>query len=125
MLSSLVLAGCGSAPLPPPEAPSPPVVDGVRLDTSARTLTVGGETVPAGLGPTSFAARDGRIYVTDRVQDALLVFQTRPDLHLQRRVYVEGGPRRVVVRGDRLEVTTAHGSVELTADGAAKRLRTK
>jgi hypothetical protein len=81
--------------------------------------------VTAGLGPTSLAAGDARLYVTDPVQDALLVFDLRPELHLQRRVYVADGPRRVVRRGDRLVVTTAHGSVELTADGAAKRLRTR
>lgn len=120
-----MLAGCGSAPVPPAAGPSPPPADGARLDTEARTLTVGGETVTAGLGPTSLAVRDGRVYVTDRVQDALLIFRTEPELELQRRVYVAGGPRRVEVRGDRLRVTTAHGSVELTADGAAKRLRTK
>ncbi len=118
-----MLAGCGSATLPPAEAPSPPAAEGARLDTQARTLTVDGRSVNAGLGPTSLAVKGGRVYVTDRVQDALLVFRTEPRLELQRRVYVEGGPRKVVVRGDRLVVTLAQGSVELTADGAAKLLR--
>ncbi len=123
MLSSVVLAGCGGAKLPPAAAPSPPTARGVHLDTRARTLSAGGRRVPAGVGPTSFAVTDERIYVTDQAQDALLVFDLRPRLHLQRRVYVAGGPRRVSVRGDRLEVSVAHGSVELTADGAARFLR--
>ncbi len=119
----VVLAGCGSAPLPPAAAPSPPSVDGVRLDTRARTLTVAGRSVAAGVGPTSLAVTDERVYVTDRAQDALLIFRRRPDLELQRRVYVRGGPRRIEIRDDRLIVTVAQGSVELTADGAAKVLR--
>lgn len=115
--------------MPPAAAPSPPsvIVDGktARLDTTARTLTLGDERVVAGLGPTSLAAGRDRLYVTDQAQDALLVFRFRPDLELQRRVYVAGGPRRVTVRGDRLEVELSQeeGVVELTADGAAKFLR--
>lgn len=100
-------------------------VDGrpARLDTAKRTLTYAGRTVNAGLGPTSLAAGKQRLYVTDRVQDALLLYRFRPRLELQRRVYVAGGPRLVVRRGDRLEVTTDQGSVELTADGVARVLR--
>ena len=125
----VVLAGCGSAPLPPAAAPSPPpvTIDGrtARLDTRARTLSLGDERVAAGLGPTSLAAGDERLYVTDQVQDALLVFRVSPKLVLQRRVRVAGGPRRVVRRGDRLEIELAQDDevVELTADGAAKFLR--
>jgi hypothetical protein len=80
--------------------------------------------VPAGVGPVGLAAHDRRFYVTDRVQDALLVFDLRPRLELQRRVPVPGGPTDVAVRGDRLYVRLAdrHRVAVLSADGAARPL---
>jgi hypothetical protein len=122
---ALLLAGCGSAPLPPPAGPaaSPPLRQrpaGVilrghvrtpdarfpgglaRVDRRARTLELyaGSRRVaraPAGVGPTTVATAGGRFYVTDTVQGALLVFDRTPRLELQRRVYLPGGPYAVAV----------------------------
>jgi DNA-binding beta-propeller fold protein YncE len=48
--------------------------------------------VPAGVGPTHVVAVSDRLYVTDTRGGALLVFATRPELALVRRVYLPGGP---------------------------------
>lgn len=70
------------------------------------------------------AADAGRIYVTDRVQGALLILDDAPELELQRRVYLPGGPSAVSVAGDRVVVSLADAGevVELSADGAARLL---
>jgi hypothetical protein len=109
---ALVLAGCGSAPLPPAAGPppSPPLAaapagkvlvkapvavprGAARLDARARTLEVGGATAPAGVGPTHAACLP-RVwcYVADTRGDALLVFRRAPRLELVRRYYLPGGP---------------------------------
>lgn len=46
----------------------------------------------AGVGPTHVVAVSDRLYVTDTRGGALLVFATRPELALVRRVYLPGGP---------------------------------
>lgn len=117
-----LLAGCGAAPDPPPAGPQPPPAGGARLDVRARTLTVDGRTVAAGVGPVGLAAHDGRFYVTDRVQGALLVFDLEPELELQRRVYLPGGPTDIAVRGDRLYVRLSDRDrvAILAADGVAR-----
>ena len=48
---------------------------------------------PAGVGPTHVeAGDDGRVYVADTAGDALLLFHTRPELELVRRVALPGAP---------------------------------
>ncbi len=72
----------------------------VTLDRRAREVVVrdaatGRRTgsAPAGTGPTHLVvgAAD-RAYVTDTVNDALLVFDLRPEPELIRRVYIPGAP---------------------------------
>ena len=48
---------------------------------------------PAGVGPTHVeAGAEGRVYVADTAGDAILLFQTRPELELVRRVALPGAP---------------------------------
>lgn len=117
-----LLAGCGSSDtLPAPEAPPATGAQGARLDTSARTLTVGTQTVGAGVGPAAVAETDERVYVADAVQHALLVFEKRPELHLQRRAYLPGEPASVAVDEDGVVVGLAGGDdVELTLGGVER-----
>jgi hypothetical protein len=129
----VLLAGCGSAPAPPPAGPAAAVVtvDGhrARLDGRARTLSLySGDRrvarVPAGLGPVAVAAGDDRVYVTDRVLGALLVFDFTPRLELQRRVHLPGGPTAIAAdlpRGRLWVALTDRDEVaQLTADGAGR-----
>lgn len=96
----MLLAGCGSADtLPPPEAPPSTAGSGARLDTRARTLTVGGDTANAGVGPTQFAETRTRVYVIDAVQHALLVFAKEPELRLQRRAWLPSRPEGLTLFG--------------------------
>ncbi len=68
------------------------------LDTRKRTLTVvdkrTGErqSVPAGVGPAQLVSEADRFYVTDATGNGLLVFQTKPELRLTRRVALPGTP---------------------------------
>ncbi|MEJ7891018.1 MAG: hypothetical protein WKF94_00060 [Solirubrobacteraceae bacterium] len=132
LIVAVLLAGCGSADtLPPPAAGAPPVVRApggeAVLDTRARTITVGGMRADAGVGPTAIAETEEHVYVTDTVQDALLVFRKEPKLSLQRRAYLPGAPVALEVdeARDRLLVTLdATGEmVAVTLDGAVKALQ--
>lgn len=115
----LALAGCGSSEaLPAPEGPAQESGP-VRLDTRARTLTVGGETVDAGAGPLHLAVSGERVYVTDAVQRALLVFEIEPELHLQRRAFLPVRPTALAVQGDSV-VVTAGERLEFTLGGVAR-----
>lgn len=85
--------------------------------------------VDAGVGPThAVAGDDGRLYVADTQGDAILVFETRPELRLVDRANVSDSPYGIAIdnENDRLWVTqTGRNSVvelELT-DLAPKRLR--
>lgn len=122
LILAVALAGCGSAEtLPPPEGPPATGDLGARLDTRERTLTVGGETVGAGVGPAALAETDERVYVTDAVQRALLVFEKEPGLHLQRRAYLRGTPTGVAVEEDRVIVALeGDGEVVLTPGGVER-----
>jgi len=126
-LTALAMAGCGGAPLPRPAGPggAARLEDGrlARVDARRREVVLGGERAPAGVGPTSVAAIGTRLYVTDTVQGAVLVFRTQPRLALQRRVYAPGRPRDIHVVGDHLELQAGGRAVALTGDGAAKRIR--
>jgi DNA-binding beta-propeller fold protein YncE len=85
--------------------------------------------IPAGAGPTHVAAgSQGRVYVVDTAGDGLLVFETRPELRLTRRLALLGGPYGIAVdrvRG-RLWVTLTHANevVELAAGARPHLLRT-
>lgn len=115
----LVLAGCGSAEeLPPPAGPTQQSAS-ARLDTRARTLTVGAQTVGAGAGPVDLAETQERIYVTDAVQQALLVFEKEPELHLQRRTYLRARPTELAVQADAV-VVTAGERLEFTLAGVER-----
>lgn len=114
LLGLLALAGCGSQPvsdLPPAAGPaiSPPLRErpegtvsrgtlparpadpGVVLDRRARTLTTPAGRAPAGIGPTQVISDGGELlYVTDTAGGGVLVFHTRPELELTRRVALPG-----------------------------------
>jgi hypothetical protein len=114
-LLAVAAAGCGSTPadeLPAPAAPGDRLqtvrveATGLvaELDTRDRRLRLKdprtGEELasqPAGVGPARIATEADRLYVTDVRLDALLVFQTRPELRLNRHVGLPGGPREVEV----------------------------
>jgi len=81
-------------------------------------------SAPAGVGPTTVVAADGRFYVADTRQGALLIFDRRPRFELQRRVYLPGGPYALAVDPARrrlwVTLTARNELVRLTADGVAK-----
>jgi hypothetical protein len=93
----------------------------------ANTLERLGRT-PAGAGPThAVGGAEGRVYAVDTTGGALLVFETRPELKLTRRVTLLGSPYGLAVdpvRG-RLWVTlTARNElVELAAGPRPRPLR--
>lgn len=74
----------------------------------------------AGVGPTNLAT-DGveLIYVVDTEGDALLVFHTRPELELVRRVYLPGSPYGIAIDRKRrrlwVTLTERNAVAELTA----------
>ena len=77
---------------------------------------------PAGAGPTHVVAgSQGRVYVVDTTGDGLLVFETRPEVRITRRLALRGAPYGIAVdpvRG-RLWVTlTATNEVVELAAGA-------
>ena len=93
-----------------------------EVDDRARTLTVGRERVPAGVGPTQVeAGDDGRVYVADTGAGALLFFRTRPDLALVRRTALPGAPYATAIDRERgklwVTLTARNRVVQLTADG--------
>ena len=128
----MAIAGCGSASvaeLPPPAGPArdtAQVAPGrvAVLDGRARTLSVGDETVPAGVGPTRVVG-DGRniIWVLDTAGNAVLQFHQQPRLELTRRVRVAGRPDAIAFDRARnvLTVRTRARTVRLNA---ARGLRT-
>jgi DNA-binding beta-propeller fold protein YncE len=70
----------------------------------ARTLRRIGRA-PAGVGPTHVVTDGhGLIYVIDTAGDALLVFRTRPELQLTRRVHLPGAPYGVAYDPVRLRL---------------------
>ena len=85
--------------------------------------------VPAGVGPTHVVSdeRFDRLYVTDTDGDALLVFTTRPELELVRRVYLPGAPYGIAIDEKRhrlwVTLTGANEVVELPAHGRPHVLR--
>ena len=85
--------------------------------------------VPAGVGPTHLVSesRFDRLYVVDTSGGALLVFDTRPELELVRRVYLPGSPYGIALDDEshRLWVTLTGSNevVELPAHGRPHVLR--
>ena len=85
--------------------------------------------VPAGVGPTHVVSepRFDRLYVTDTSAGALLVFDTRPELELVRRVYMPGSPYGIAIDGKRhrlwVTLTASNEVVELPAHGRPHILR--
>jgi DNA-binding beta-propeller fold protein YncE len=85
--------------------------------------------VPAGVGPTHVVSepRFDRLYVTDTSAGALLVFDTRPELELVRRVYLPGAPYGIALDEQRhrlwVTLTGTNEVVELPAHGRPHVLR--
>ena len=85
--------------------------------------------VPAGVGPTHVVSepRFDRLYVTDTSAGALLVFDTRPELELVRRVYLPGSPYGIALDAQRhrlwVTLTGSNEVVELPAHGRPHVLR--
>ena len=85
--------------------------------------------VAAGVGPTHVVsdARFDRLYVTDTDGNALLVFETRPQLELVRRVHLPGAPYGIAIDEQRhrlwVTLTGANEVVELPAHGRPHVLR--
>jgi hypothetical protein len=77
--------------------------------------------VAAGVGPTHVVAVNDRLYVTDTRGGALLVFATRPELALVRRVFLPGGPYGIAVDPVRhrlwVTLTARNEVVSLPANG--------
>jgi hypothetical protein len=145
---ALALAGCGSAPDPPPAGPPPSprltaapagtvVPNGAlpgqapgagTLDPRARTFAIDGAIAPAGVGPTHAACLP-RVwcYVADTRGDAVLVFRRTPRLELVRRYHLPGGPYGLALDARRrLLFVTLPGRnklVELPAHGRPHALR--
>lgn len=95
------------------------------LDPRARTLTVGGETVAAGIGPTHVVAGDdGRLYVADTAGRSVLLFRTQPELKLWRRAGLDGSPYGTAIDREKgklwVTLTDRNEAVQLTADGAPR-----
>jgi hypothetical protein len=68
--------------------------------------------VPAGVGPTAVAAKDGLAFVADTTGRALLVFRTTPELALVHRTTTPRGPWALAVDAgrDRIWVTIPRGN---------------
>lgn len=85
--------------------------------------------VPAGVGPTHVVSepRFDRLYVVDTSGGALLVFDTRPELELVRRVYLPGSPYGIALDDQRhrlwVTITGTNEIVELPAHGRPHVLR--
>jgi DNA-binding beta-propeller fold protein YncE len=86
-------------------------------------------SAPAGAGPTHvIAGSQGRFYVADTAGDGLLVFETRPELRLSRRVALLGSPYGVTVDRERarlwVTLTARNELVELSGGARPRVLRT-
>jgi hypothetical protein len=95
----------------------------------ARTLRRIGRA-DAGSGPVQVASDGGNyLYVTDAIGGSVLVFSTRPELHLVRRYGLEGEPWAIAHDGERrrLWVTLAGADelVEMTSGRRIRRLRAR
>jgi DNA-binding beta-propeller fold protein YncE len=93
----------------------------------ARTLRRIGRA-DAGSGPVRVASNDDTyLYVTDAIGGSVLVFSTRPELHLVRRYGLEGEPWAIAhdAQRRRLWVTLAGADrlVEMTTGRRIRRLR--
>ncbi|HEX8205824.1 MAG TPA: hypothetical protein VF587_07180 [Solirubrobacteraceae bacterium] len=80
---------------------------------------------PAGVGPTHVeAGPEGRVYVADTAGDAILVFRTRPELELVRRVALPGAPYGMAIDRTRrrlwVTLTATNEVVWLPAHGAPR-----
>ena len=84
------------------------------------------ERVPAGLGPTHVLAVADRLYVTDTQGGSLLVFETRPELVLTRRVFLPGAPYGIAADSVRhrlwVTLTARNEVVSLPANGRPRPL---
>jgi hypothetical protein len=106
-----------------------------RLLPRERVLTVrdrSGRVIaraPAGVGPTQ-AVSDGRglVFVVDDRGEGLLLFRTRPELELRRRVFLPGRPYAIAIDRKRhrlwVTLTGVNRVAELTANGRPRVLRT-
>lgn len=97
----------------------------VTLDPRARTLTVGDQTVAAGIGPTHVVVGDeGRVYVADTAGRSVLLFRTMPELKLWRRAGLDGSPYGTAIDREKgklwVTLTDRNEAVQLTADGAPR-----
>jgi DNA-binding beta-propeller fold protein YncE len=93
-----------------------------------RTLERLGQA-PAGAGPTHVVpGSEGRIYVVDTTGDGLLVFETRPELRLTRRLALLGAPYGLAVDPEHgrlwVTLTATNEVVELAAGARPHVLRT-
>ena len=93
----------------------------------ARTLRRIGRA-DAGSGPVQVASNDDTyVYVTDAIGGSVLVFSTKPELHLVRRYGLEGEPWAIAhdARRRRLWVTLAGADrlVEMTTGRRIRKLR--
>jgi DNA-binding beta-propeller fold protein YncE len=80
---------------------------------------------PAGVGPTHVeAGAGGRVYVADTAGDAILLFRTRPELELVRRVALPGAPYGMTIDRERgrlwVTLTARNEVVWLPANGAPR-----
>ncbi len=87
------------------------------------------DSAPAGVGPSHvIAGSQGRFYVTDSTGDGLLVFETKPELRLTRRVALLGSPYGVTVDCERarlwVTLTATNELVELSGGARPRVLRT-
>ena len=82
----------------------------------------------AGVGPTHVEAGDqGRLYVADTDGNAILLFRTRPELELVRRIAVPGRPYATTLDRQRgklwVTLTEANVAVQLTAEVQVRQQR--
>jgi len=108
----------------------PVAVVGVRERAVALYDAEGRELArePAGVGPTHVEAGDGgRLYVADTDGNAVLLFRTRPDLKLIRRIAVPGQPYATALDRRRgklwVTLTETNRAVQLTAEVQVRRQR--
>ncbi len=115
--------------------PTRALVDGrlAVLEPRARTVALVDpqtrkqlQRAPAGVGPTHVLAVADRLYVTDTQGGALLVFATRPELVLTRRVFLPGAPYGIAVDRVRhrlwVTLTARNQVVSLPANGRPRPL---
>jgi len=81
----------------------------------------------AGVGPTRGISNDRWLWIADTQGNALLVFRTRPELELVRRVFLPGGPYAIALDATKLRLwvtlTGTNEIAELPANGRPRELR--